>query len=51
MALAPKFYGQLFTSLSHAPKVHTLEVYLDYVCPVRYPQLQNLGWLLEAEAA
>ncbi|KFY78934.1 hypothetical protein V499_02018 [Pseudogymnoascus sp. VKM F-103] len=42
MALAPKFYGQLFTSLSHAPKVHTLEVYLDYVCPFSKKQFETL---------
>ncbi|KFZ13952.1 hypothetical protein V502_06332 [Pseudogymnoascus sp. VKM F-4520 (FW-2644)] len=42
MALAPKFYGQLFTSLSHAPKVHTLEVYLDYVCPFSKKQFETI---------
>ncbi|KAF2682708.1 hypothetical protein K458DRAFT_419551 [Lentithecium fluviatile CBS 122367] len=34
MALAPKFAGQKLTSSSIQPKaVHTLELYLDYVCP------------------
>ncbi|OBT69904.1 hypothetical protein VE03_00598 [Pseudogymnoascus sp. 23342-1-I1] len=42
MALAPKFYGQLFTSLSHAPKVHTLEVYFDYVCPFSKKQFETI---------
>ncbi|KAG4420899.1 hypothetical protein IFR04_005983 [Cadophora malorum] len=32
MALAPKFAGQKFTA-SNAPTLHTLELYLDYVCP------------------
>ena len=32
MALPPKFGGQLFSSIS--PKsIHTVELYLDYVCP------------------
>jgi hypothetical protein len=34
MALAPKFAGQKLASSSIQPKaVHTLEIYLDYVCP------------------
>jgi protein-disulfide isomerase len=34
MALAPKFVGQKLASASIQPKaVHTLEIYLDYVCP------------------
>ncbi|MCJ1468952.1 hypothetical protein MMC07_007582 [Pseudocyphellaria aurata] len=34
MALAPKFAGQAFSSSKISPKaVHTLELYLDYVCP------------------
>ncbi|PVI03679.1 hypothetical protein DM02DRAFT_611981 [Periconia macrospinosa] len=34
MALAPKFAGQVLASSSIQPKaVHTLEIYLDYVCP------------------
>ncbi|PSN63449.1 hypothetical protein BS50DRAFT_577190 [Corynespora cassiicola Philippines] len=34
MALAPKFAGQKLASTSIQPKaVHTLELYLDYVCP------------------
>ncbi|KAF2806762.1 uncharacterized protein BDZ99DRAFT_465555 [Mytilinidion resinicola] len=34
MALAPKFAGQKLAASSIAPKaVHTLELYLDYVCP------------------
>ncbi|EUC36663.1 hypothetical protein COCCADRAFT_87536 [Bipolaris zeicola 26-R-13] len=34
MALAPKFAGQKLASSSIQPKaVHTLELYLDYVCP------------------
>jgi hypothetical protein len=32
MALAPKFGGQKF-SAANAPTLHTLELYLDYVCP------------------
>ena len=32
MALAPKFSGQKFAATS-APTLHTLELYLDYVCP------------------
>lgn len=32
MALAPKFAGQKFSGAS-APTLHTLELYLDYVCP------------------
>ncbi|KFY07619.1 hypothetical protein V492_06982 [Pseudogymnoascus sp. VKM F-4246] len=42
MALAPKFSGQLFSSLSHAPKVHTLELYLDYVCPFSKKQFETI---------
>ncbi|KAF2442153.1 hypothetical protein P171DRAFT_433711 [Karstenula rhodostoma CBS 690.94] len=34
MALAPRFAGQKLASSSIQPKaVHTLELYLDYVCP------------------
>ena len=34
MALAPKFAGQRFSAAaSAAPALHTLELYLDYVCP------------------
>lgn len=34
MALAPKFAGQRFAALSNpSPALHTLELYLDYVCP------------------
>ncbi len=32
MALAPKFAGQKF-SAANAPTLHTIELYLDYVCP------------------
>ncbi|KAF4636687.1 hypothetical protein G7Y89_g1398 [Cudoniella acicularis] len=32
MALAPKFAGQKFAATS-TPTLHTLELYLDYVCP------------------
>lgn len=32
MALAPKFAGQKFTA-TNTPTLHTLELYLDYVCP------------------
>ncbi|KAG9231855.1 hypothetical protein BJ875DRAFT_536322 [Amylocarpus encephaloides] len=32
MALAPKFAGQKFAATA-APTLHTLELYLDYVCP------------------
>lgn len=37
MALAPKFAGQKFVAGVNAtavPTLHTLELYLDYVCPV-----------------
>jgi hypothetical protein len=33
MALPPKFAGQLLASSSHSDAKHTLELYLDYVCP------------------
>jgi len=34
MALAPKFAGQKLAAANVSPKaVHTLELYLDYVCP------------------
>jgi len=33
MALPPKFSGQLLASASHVEAKHTLELYLDYVCP------------------
>ncbi|KAF2627951.1 hypothetical protein BU25DRAFT_491090 [Macroventuria anomochaeta] len=34
MALAPKFAGQKLASTAIQPKaVHTIEIYLDYVCP------------------
>ncbi|KAF2132521.1 hypothetical protein P153DRAFT_332794 [Dothidotthia symphoricarpi CBS 119687] len=34
MALAPKFAGQKLSSAAIQPKaVHTIELYLDYVCP------------------
>ncbi|KAF2831208.1 hypothetical protein CC86DRAFT_366628 [Ophiobolus disseminans] len=34
MALAPKFAGQKLASSAIAPRaVHTIELYLDYVCP------------------
>ncbi|PQE22608.1 thioredoxin protein [Rutstroemia sp. NJR-2017a BVV2] len=32
MALAPRFAGQKFAA-TNAPTLHTLELYLDYVCP------------------
>ncbi|EPE29767.1 Thioredoxin-like protein [Glarea lozoyensis ATCC 20868] len=32
MALAPKFAGQKFSAAA-TPTLHTLELYLDYVCP------------------
>jgi len=32
MALAPRFAGQKFAAVN-APTLHTLELYLDYVCP------------------
>lgn len=32
MALPPKFAGQKFTAAG-GPTLHTLELYLDYVCP------------------
>jgi len=33
MALAPKFSGARFATTSIQTPVHTLELYLDYVCP------------------
>lgn len=33
MALPPKFAGQLLASSSHSEAKHTIELYLDYVCP------------------
>lgn len=33
MALAPKFAGQKFTAATSPATLHTLELYLDYVCP------------------
>ncbi|RDW87580.1 hypothetical protein BP5796_03274 [Coleophoma crateriformis] len=33
MALAPKFAGQKFSAASSSQTLHTLELYLDYVCP------------------
>nr|POE49443.1 hypothetical protein CFP56_50360 [Quercus suber] len=34
MALNPRFAGQKFTTATHAaPTLHTLELFLDYVCP------------------
>lgn len=33
MALAPKFAGQKFTASSTSETLHTVELFLDYVCP------------------
>ncbi|RVX67035.1 hypothetical protein B0A52_09249 [Exophiala mesophila] len=33
MALPPKFAGQLLTTASATNAKHTIEIYLDYVCP------------------
>lgn len=33
MALPPKFSGQLWTTASSIQAKHTIEIYLDYVCP------------------
>ena len=33
MALAPKYAGQKFTTTSASETVHTVELFLDYVCP------------------
>ncbi len=33
MALPPKFSGQLLASASGSEAKHTIEIYLDYVCP------------------
>ncbi|KEF54330.1 uncharacterized protein A1O9_09496 [Exophiala aquamarina CBS 119918] len=33
MALPPKFSGQLLTTATNSQAKHTIELYLDYVCP------------------
>lgn len=33
MALPPKFSGQLLTAATNSQAKHTIELYLDYVCP------------------
>ena len=33
MALPPKFSGQLLASASNSEAKHTIELYLDFVCP------------------
>lgn len=33
MALAPKYAGQKFTASSAPETLHTVELFLDYVCP------------------
>jgi hypothetical protein len=33
MALAPKYAGQKFTVSSASETLHTVELFLDYVCP------------------
>jgi protein-disulfide isomerase len=33
MALPPKFSGQLLTTATSSQAKHTIEIYLDYVCP------------------
>lgn len=41
MALPPKFAGQLLASSSHSEAKHTLEFYLDYVCPFSAKQFKT----------
>jgi len=42
MALAPKFVGQRFTPHSVATTLHTIELYLDYVCPYSYKMFNTI---------
>ncbi|MCJ1478774.1 hypothetical protein MMC13_007458 [Lambiella insularis] len=46
MALAPKFAGQALSFGSSPHATHTLELYLDYVCPVSKAQLSIATWNL-----
>jgi hypothetical protein len=41
MALAPKFAGQKFTA-TNAPTLHTIELYLDYVCPFSHKMFNTV---------
>ncbi|KAF2415789.1 hypothetical protein EJ08DRAFT_654835 [Tothia fuscella] len=42
MALNPKYAGQIFSSGIQPRAVHTLELYLDYVCPFSKKMFQTL---------
>jgi len=42
MALAPRFVGQRFTAAANAPAMHTLELYLDYVCPYSFKMFNTV---------
>ncbi|GIZ43299.1 hypothetical protein CKM354_000653100 [Cercospora kikuchii] len=42
MALAPKFAGQKFVAKASPETLHTLELFLDYVCPFSKKQFDTL---------
>ncbi|KAF2754191.1 hypothetical protein EJ05DRAFT_489433 [Pseudovirgaria hyperparasitica] len=42
MALAPKFAGQIFAESRQPKAVHSLELYLDYVCPFSKKQFTTV---------
>ncbi|KAI9680073.1 MAG: hypothetical protein M1817_005089 [Caeruleum heppii] len=42
MALAPKFAGQKLSAGVSPPALHTLELYLDYVCPFSKKMFQTV---------
>ncbi|CAK1363407.1 hypothetical protein CB0940_04522 [Cercospora beticola] len=42
MALAPKFAGQKFVAKASPETLHTLELYLDYVCPFSKKQFDTI---------
>lgn len=42
MALAPKFAGQKFAATSSPATLHTLELFLDYVCPFSKKQFETV---------
>lgn len=42
MALAPKFAGQAYSANVSPKAIHTIELYLDYVCPFSAKMFQTL---------